>query len=89
MSKNATQSNRNGSANRPVSIESLESRCLLSVTVAAFHPSPAMRHADAPPAVVQPASHAQHRHGPQASPRHHGMAFKGYSTNHNQTLLRR
>lgn len=88
MSRNANKINHNATGNRPVSIESLESRCLMSVTVAAFHPGPAMRHPDAPAAVVQPASHAQHRHGPQASPRHHGRAFKGLSSNHNQTLLR-
>lgn len=82
MSRN-TQINRNGSANRPVSIETLESRCLMSATIPAYHPHAAMRHADAPAAVVQPGLHTQHR-----SPHHHGMAFKGLQYNHNQTLLR-
>lgn len=89
MFKNASKTPRNRTSSRAVTVESLESRCLMSVTVPAGHLSHAsMRRADAPAAVVQPAVHVQH-HAAHAAPRHHGIAFKGLSlANHNQTLLR-
>jgi len=88
MSRNTSKMNRNATGNWSVAIETLETRCLMSATVAGHLPYAATRHAAAPPAVVLPASHAQHRNVHQASAYHHGMAFKGLQYNHNQTLLR-
>ena len=89
MSRNTSKMNRNATENRSVAIETLETRCLMSATVAGHLPYAATRHAEASAAVVQPASHAQHRNAHRASAHHHhGMAFKGLQANHNQTLLR-